>query len=151
MPSRSPPTVLNSMSKILVGVRSTLFFDVASGTKIYAGQTVTLSYDKTLAGADALEDAAGNEVATFTDFPVTNNSGATINTCLAPNLAGRTQIWTGTVTVGARGTTEYGFSSVSGLRFGHWMTLHSGSARTTTPWTARPYCRALTQDNFGSA
>ena len=53
---------------------ATLLFDVASGTKIYAGQTVRLSYDKTVAGADALEDAAGNEVASFTDFPVTNNS-----------------------------------------------------------------------------
>ena len=51
-----------------------LVFDVESGTKIYAGQTVTLSYDKTVAGGNALEDAAGNEVATFTDFPVTNNS-----------------------------------------------------------------------------
>ena len=53
---------------------ATLIFDVASGTKIYPGQTVRLSYDKTAAGADALEDAAGNEVASFTDFPVTNNS-----------------------------------------------------------------------------
>ena len=33
-----------------------------------------LSYDKTAAGADALEDADGNEAASFTDFPVTNNS-----------------------------------------------------------------------------
>ena len=59
---------------------ATLIFDVASGTKIYAGQTVRLSYDKTAAGADALEDAAGNEVASFTDFAVTNNSTTTITT-----------------------------------------------------------------------
>ena len=52
----------------------TLLFDVAPGARIYADQTVRLSYDKTAAGADALEDAAGNEVASFTDFEVTNNS-----------------------------------------------------------------------------
>ena len=52
----------------------TLLLNLASGTKIYRGETVRLSYDKTVAGADALEDAAGNEVASFTDFAVTNNS-----------------------------------------------------------------------------
>ena len=52
----------------------TLLINLASGTTIYAGETVRLSYDKTVAGADALEDAAGNEVASFTDFAVTNNS-----------------------------------------------------------------------------
>ena len=51
-----------------------LIFNLASGTTIYAGETVRLSYDKTAAGADALEDTAGNEVASFTDFTVTNNS-----------------------------------------------------------------------------
>ena len=45
-----------------------------SPAKIAQGQTVTLSYDKTEAGTDALEDDAGNEVASFTDFAVTNNS-----------------------------------------------------------------------------
>ena len=63
---------------------ATLIFDVASGTKIYAGQTVRLSYDKTVAGDDALEDAAGNEVASFTDFAVTNNS--TVTTTTAPAI-----------------------------------------------------------------
>ena len=45
-----------------------------TGTTIKQNQTVTVSYDKTVAGTDALEDDAGNEVATFTDFAVTNNS-----------------------------------------------------------------------------
>ena len=45
-----------------------------TGTTIDQNQTVKLSYDKTAAGTDALEDAAGNEVASFTDFAVTNNS-----------------------------------------------------------------------------
>ena len=58
----------------LSGGADRLIFNLASGTTIYADQTVRLSYDKTAAGADALEDAAGNEVASFTDFAVTNNS-----------------------------------------------------------------------------
>ena len=45
-----------------------------TGTTISQNQTVTISYDQTAAGTDALEDAAGNEVASFTDFAVTNNS-----------------------------------------------------------------------------
>ena len=47
-----------------------------TGTTIYQGQTVKLSYNKTTAGSDALADEAGNEVATFTDFAVTNSSTA---------------------------------------------------------------------------
>ena len=45
-----------------------------TGTVISQNQTVKLSYNKTTAGTDALEDAAANEVASFTDFAVTNNS-----------------------------------------------------------------------------
>ena len=52
----------------------TLTITLATGTKIFENQTVKLSYDKTVAGTDALEDIAGNEVASFTDFAVTNNS-----------------------------------------------------------------------------
>ena len=57
-----------------LGLGQNLSISLTSGTTIYAGQTVKLSYDKTAAGADALKDAAGNEVVSFTDFPVTNNS-----------------------------------------------------------------------------
>ena len=73
-------------------------------------ETITIEWTKNSA------DQVTPDVLNFTGT-ITDNDG-TINTCLAPNLAGRTQIWTGAVTVGARGTTEYGFSSVSGLRFG---------------------------------
>ena len=51
-----------------------LSITLQSPAKIGQGQTVTISYDKTAAGTDALEDAAENEVASFTDFAVTNNS-----------------------------------------------------------------------------
>ena len=62
------------IQRAVINGTTTLTINFPSGTEIYAGQTVKLSYDKTEAGADALEDAAGNEVADFTDFPVTNNS-----------------------------------------------------------------------------
>ena len=51
-----------------------LLITLPTGTTISENQTVKVSYDKTVAGADALEDAADNEVASFTDFAVTNNS-----------------------------------------------------------------------------
>ena len=52
----------------------TLVIILPTGTTISESQTVTISYDQTAAGTDALEDAAGNEVASFTDFAVSNNS-----------------------------------------------------------------------------
>ena len=51
-----------------------LLISLTAGTAIDKNQIVTVSYDKTTAGTDALEDDAGNEVATFTDFAATNNS-----------------------------------------------------------------------------
>ena len=60
-----------------------LLIRLPSGTTIDETQTVKLSYDKTVAGADALEDDAGNEVASFTDFAVTNNSTVALDTTLS--------------------------------------------------------------------
>ena len=56
-----------------------LLITLPTGTTIDESQTVKLSYDKTVTGADALEDAADNEVASFTDFAVTNNSNVAPN------------------------------------------------------------------------
>ena len=39
---------------------------VALSSTVYQGQIVTLSYDKSVAGSDAIADAADNEVASFT-------------------------------------------------------------------------------------
>ena len=41
---------------------------------IYKGHTVTVSYDQSAAGANALDDDAGNKVVSFEDFAVTNGS-----------------------------------------------------------------------------
>ena len=44
--------------------------------RIYEGQTVKLSYDREAAGDDALKDEAGNELESFTDLDIPNNSTA---------------------------------------------------------------------------
>ena len=41
---------------------------------IYKGRTVTVGYDQSAAGANALDDDAGNKVVSFEDFAVTNES-----------------------------------------------------------------------------
>ena len=56
-----------------------LVFLFVSGTVIYQGQDVVVSYDKTVAGSEAIADSDGDEVASFTtgvaDVPaVVNNS-----------------------------------------------------------------------------
>ena len=71
-----------------------LVISLTSGTAIEQNQTVTLSYDKTTAGTDALEDDAGNEVASFTDFAVTNNS--TVADTIPPTLSSAEVRATGT-------------------------------------------------------
>ena len=43
-----------------------LVFSFVSGTVIYQGQDVVVSYDKTVAGDDAIADSDGDEVASFT-------------------------------------------------------------------------------------
>ena len=48
-----------------------LLLDLAATDAIKAGETVTVSYTKP--GANPLKDAANNETASFTDFPVLNN------------------------------------------------------------------------------
>ena len=62
------------IDEILLAASDALNIRLPTGTTIGQNQTVTVSYDKTAAGTDALEDAAENEVASFTDFAVTNNS-----------------------------------------------------------------------------
>ena len=64
------------------GAISAKRLSLAMSSTIYQGQTVVVSYDKTVAGNDALADAADNEVASFTTGvagvpAVVNNSGVT--------------------------------------------------------------------------
>ena len=84
-----------------------MFIDLSSA--IYQGQTVTISYDQSAAGSDALADADGNKLASFTDFAVRNTSNQVPPTCtLNPG-----DLWCGTLTVGtgtSGGTTFYGYA-----------------------------------------
>ena len=57
-----------------MGMNTSLRMYLPTGILIYRGQTVTVSYDKTVAGADALADVDGNQVVSFADFPGGNQS-----------------------------------------------------------------------------
>ena len=64
---------------VVSGKRVTLLTDLVVGrfsNLIRAGETVTVSYADPTTGDDAkaIQDTSGNDVATFTDFSVTNNS-----------------------------------------------------------------------------
>ena len=93
-----PAAVVNAFTLTAVGVElnidsvgsattNALNIRLPTGTTIEQNQTVTISYDKTVAGTDALEDAAGNEVASFTDYAVTNNSTVADTTPPSPESA----------------------------------------------------------------
>ena len=64
---------IKSINLIHSAQRDRLYI-VLEPTPITQGQTVTFDYDQSVAGTDALADADGNRVLTFTDFAVTNNS-----------------------------------------------------------------------------
>ena len=86
-----------------------LLISLPTGTTIYQNQTVKVSYDKTAAGTDALEDDAGNEVASFTDFAVTNDSTVPtpVNTPAEgkPTISGPAQVGR-TLTAATAGITD---------------------------------------------
>ena len=78
---------------------------------------VTVDYDAPM--SSPLQDVSGLDAPDSEDFEVTNNTGASTNVCTAPDLSGRTQIWTGTVTVGGPriSSGELRFGMVSGSGF----------------------------------
>ena len=60
---------VNGVAQNIADIRRdflTAYSLVVYHSKIYSGQTVVVSYDQSAAGADAIADAAGNEVADFT-------------------------------------------------------------------------------------
>ena len=95
------------------GLHTYLQMNLPTGTLIYQGQTVTVSYDKTVAGADALADADGNQVASFADYPADNQSTVSRPanaSCFVQS--GETELWSATLTVGTGtifGDTYYGY------------------------------------------
>ena len=95
------------------GLHTYLQMNLPTGTLIYQGQTVTVSYDKTAAGADALADTDGNQVASFADYPADNQSTVSRPanaSCFVQS--GETELWSATLTVGTGtifGDTYYGY------------------------------------------
>jgi hypothetical protein len=75
-----------------------------------SGSTVTLSYADPTSGndANALQDEAGNDLATFSNFSVTNSSTITTNTTasIALNPASTTAVFRGTTSVKVTTSTE---------------------------------------------
>ena len=63
------------ISAIIISSPDRILLLLASNDVVRPGETVTVSYTKP--GTNPLQDAAGLETASFTDFPVTNNLDAT--------------------------------------------------------------------------
>ena len=81
-------------------------------SKIYSGETVVVSYDQSAAGADAIDDAAGNEVVDFTTgsggVPAVTNSSAQVAAATDATLSALTVTGGGSNLVTfVSGTTTY--------------------------------------------
>ena len=64
----------HAITSIIQPIEGADILEVDFSAVIYQGQTVTVSYDESAAGGDALADSDGTKLASFTDFAVTNNS-----------------------------------------------------------------------------
>ena len=110
-------------------------------TGITQGQTVTLDYDQSAAGTDALADADGHKVLTFTDFAVTNNSTATAPpgppTGLSATAVGQTRIdlsWTAPSAIGGADISGYKIE-VSSDSGSSWSDLVADTGSTGTTYS----------------
>ena len=84
-----------------MGMNTSLRMYLPTGILIYRGQTVTVSYDKTVAGADALRDAGGNQVVSFADYAGDNQSTVSRPANASCSVqSGEKELWSATLTVG---------------------------------------------------
>ena len=101
-----------AISSISASANGILLSIVPSST-IFQGQTVVVSYDRSVAGTDAIADAADNEVADFT----TGSGGvpAVVNGSIVPACTLNTgDLWCGDLTVRAIDTEVDGFKAMVG-------------------------------------
>ena len=111
---------------------------IHAGTTIYQGQAVVVSYDKSVAGSNAIADDADNEVASFTTGEdgvpaVRNNSGVSANQPHAPPnftaTAGSGQVtlaWTAPATGGPITRYEYAYRTDGAI--GDWFRIPDSGA-----------------------
>ena len=117
--SEATVALSTTVSPVISGTTVTLTLGTAL---VSTDGSVKVTYTKPTTGsANKLVDAAGNETASFTDQTVTNNTPAVTSgtTCGAADLAGRTSIWTATLTVetvtlGDSFVIAYGFDGTFG-------------------------------------
>ena len=119
-----------------VSSRKSLVIVTVSST-IYQGQTVVVSYDKTVAGSNAIEDAADNEVASFITGEdgvpaVRNNSNAVAPPQNFTATAGNAQVTlTWDVPATKLGVTHHDYQFKTDGSYGNWIEIDdSGPGET---------------------
>ena len=123
------------------GKQLTLYVHLAGDgvflNRIRAGETVTVSYADPTTGDDAkaIQDTSGNDVATFTDVSVTNNS-THVSKPFAPTGLGATG-GDGRIDLSWTAPKRNGGSAITGYRI-EW------SADGGTPWTVLVASQAAT-------
>ena len=135
-----------------------LLISLPSGTAIAQNQIVTVSYDKTTAGTNALEDDSGNEAASFTDFAVTNNSTQAPTAPGAPTAlmaegSSETQIdlsWTAPANNGGSAISGYKIE-VSTDGGTTWTDLDANTGTTGTTYSHTGLAAGTTRDYRVSA
>ena len=133
-------TVTADGVELAFGMRSVndvLQFIFSSGNVIYQGQTVVVSYDKSVAGSDAIADDADNEVASFTTGEdgvpaVRNNSDVVAPPTNFTAAAGDGQVtlnWD--VPASKLGVTHHDYQVKTDGSYGDWIEIEdSGPGET---------------------
>ena len=116
-------------------VNNTLWLAVASA--IYQGQTVVVSYDKSVAGSNAIEDDADNEVASFTTGVDGVPAVVNISNVVAPPTNFTATVGDGQVTLnwdvpGSHlGVTHHDYRFKTTGSYGNWIEIaNSGPGET---------------------
>lgn len=82
--------VSNGISSVAINGQDNKKLDLTLANPVYFGQTVTISYAEPTTDNDdnAIQDVAGNDAASFTDYGVANNTDATDSVIIGSQLQG---------------------------------------------------------------